>query len=210
MGVTEVALFELLPGMSIADQSLLQNLARAKEVLESYTHYSFCFFLQIEDPKFVYLIGQWDSVKQHREAFIQSKANQDLLHLLKDQGKVRWLLHVDIGHELSQLKAPVLSIGRSYVKVGQQQAYDKTFQSVRNLMTDFTKPYGNTYGWRVDKEAEDKDEAVLFMGWETVAAHHAFDETSQSNELCEVGQFLIDSEIKHARKIDLTGRVLES
>ena len=72
MVVTELALLRLLPNISLADQTLLRNLAHAKKALESYTHQPFHFIPQIADPTFIYIIGSWDSPEQHWNDFIPS------------------------------------------------------------------------------------------------------------------------------------------
>ncbi len=206
MVVTELALLRLLPNISLADQTLLRNLAHAKKVLESYTHQPFHFLSQIEDPTFI--IGSWDSPEQHWNDFIPSPTNQTLLNLLKDQVTVEYLFHVDIPQSSLLLHAPFISIVRQFVKPGHRETYNETFNSAKRSLELATQekatPHGITHGWRIEKEGDgNREEVVLFAGWDSVAEHYELSETQRFEENKKVMALIEGAEVGHARKIEL-------
>ena len=81
-------------------------------------HNPSCFLSQIEDPRCIYIIGRWKSSAQQMKESIRSSANQELLDLLKDQVAMEWVFHVNIRHDLPQLKACVTSVGQYFIKTG--------------------------------------------------------------------------------------------
>ena len=83
MAVTEIALLHLLPHVSTDDSVFRSKLAQAKKVMENYTGQQFHYLQQLEDPSFLYIIGEWDSLGQHMNHFIPSAENQSLLRALK-------------------------------------------------------------------------------------------------------------------------------
>ena len=174
LAVTELALLRLLPNISLADQTLLRNLAHAKKDPRIIHTPGSHFLSQIEDPTLIYIIGSWDSPEQHWNDFIPSPANQNLLNLLKDQVTVEYLFHVNITQSSLLLYAPAISIVRQFVKPGHREAYNETFNSAKRSLEVATEekatPHGITHGWRIEKEGDgDREEVVLFAGWNSVA-----------------------------------------
>lgn len=179
MAVTELALLSLLPPSTINDQSLREY------AMETFTHRAFFFFAQIENPAFLYIIGEWEDVAQHRQDSMPSEANRRILESLKDQVSVDWLVHIDTDQKSLPLSAPVLSIGRYFISSGQEEAYSATFEAVSHHLRNYIIPSQFAHGWRLDKEEGDKAEDILISGWDDVASHHAFAQSDGYKEFAQ-------------------------
>lgn len=203
MTVTELALLSLLPPVTITDESLWKNLAHVKNVLEIWTGRPFHFFSQTEDPAFLYIVGEWEDVKQLREVFLPSEDNRQMLELLRDQVSVSWLLHINIEQEKLPLSAPIISIGRYTMKPGQQEAYTETLDVVSHHLGTYVAPSHFAHGWRLDKEKDGNEEEIFIIGWDSVARHHEFAQTDGFKEFARVKEFIAHAEVKHAKRLDL-------
>ena len=203
MTVTELALLSLLPPATIQDKFLLESLALAKNVLETWTGRAFHFFSQIEDPAFVYVIGEWEDVRQHREIFIPSEINRQLLELLKGQISVQWLFHINIEQEKLPLSAPIISINHYSISPGREEAYTRTLETVSHHLNTYVAPSHLAHGWRLDKEEDGNEEDVHITGWESVARHHEFAQTDGFKEFARIREFMDHADFKHAKRLDL-------
>jgi hypothetical protein len=67
------------------------------------------------------------------------------------------------------------------------------------LLEDFTKPYGVVGGWRIEREDEEKEEWVLFSGFESVDNHIEFAKTKGFEKYREIMGFVSGFEVKHLR-----------
>lgn len=219
MPVNELACLKLLPGADILDETLRKKLEHAKEVLEEYTKNPFTFTSQVEDNSYVYIIGRWKSRDEHMKKFINSKENKALLKTLEKQVRIEWIAHYDIEEDIPQMTSPIISISRFFIKPGHREPYQATYDSVEEILTEYQEPHqwpqdddrvhnelpefnlGHTHGWRVDKEAEEKEEAVLICGWRVVAAHEGLSGDDRYGEWCKIKQHLKGAEIKHAMPI---------
>ncbi|MCJ1468094.1 hypothetical protein MMC07_006721 [Pseudocyphellaria aurata] len=204
MAVTELALLSLLPPSTINDQSLREKLASAKYAMETFTHRAFYFFAQIENPAFLYIIGEWEDLEQHYQGYIPSEANRRILESLKDQVSVDWLVHIDTDQKSLPLSAPVLSIGRYFISSGQKEAYSATFEAVSHHLRNYIIPSHVAHGWRLEKEeGDDTEESILILGWDDVASHHAFAQTEGYKDFARLKEFVKDADIKHAERLDV-------
>lgn len=164
----------------------------------------FILFLQIENPTFLYIIGEWEDVRQHREEYIPSEANRQILELLKDEVSVEWLLHIDTDQENLPLSAPIISIGRHFISSGQKAAYNGTFEAVSHHLKSYITPSHFARGWRLDKEeGDDKEEDLLIAGWDDVASHQGFAQTDGFKQFARIREFMKDADIKHAKRLDV-------
>ncbi|KAL1969314.1 hypothetical protein VTN77DRAFT_9506 [Rasamsonia byssochlamydoides] len=228
MAVTELALLRLRSSSSkplspSSSSSLVTNLLKAKEAQESYSHHAVHFFSQIEDPSYLYLLGGWDSVATHLDDWIPSATNQGLLELLKEEIEVLWMFHVEIDPQQgnnSDSKKMILdetvTVARYFVKKGGKEAFQEAFDAVsRHHLADSSanpRPFLRG-GWRIDKDKEkngdeeEKEEFVLFTGWDDVADHMGFAESEEDfmkEELPNNLRDLSDAvEVKHAVKLTL-------
>ena len=172
---------------------------------------------QLEDPACIYVIGEWDSLDQHMNDFIPSDANQSLLETLKDKLTVSWLLHLDIPHaslplptspsQLEQAHAGegslIWSIGRHFIKTASRSAFTTTFETNKHFLSDFVTEGAIGGGWRIDKEASDKEEFVLFCPWKSREQHGEFASTKGFQEYAKIRESIEGAEIKHVRLLDI-------
>jgi hypothetical protein len=207
MTITEIALLRMVLGVTTADANLRSNLAHAKEVMQNYTGNTFYYFQQTEDPSYIYVIGEWQSLDQHLDQFIPSAENKLLLDLLKDQLTVEWLLHADVSH--SDLSLPktraemnnehereaVISLRRYFVKDGQKENFQASFNANKSYLQDFTTGGTVAGGWRIDKE-DGKEEWFQICPCISVEQHFEFTKT-------EGFQKYAHAEIKHAKFLDI-------
>ncbi|KAH3979547.1 hypothetical protein HBI24_000620 [Parastagonospora nodorum] len=214
MAVTEVALLRILPGGTAEDPNLRFNLAYAKDVMQRYTNNTFYYFQQIEDPSYIYIIGEWESLDQHMNHFIPSAGNQALLERLKDQLTVEWLLHADVSHAglpLPKTEAEMtnaregklaMSVGRHFVKDGQRENFQNTFDANRAKLQDYVTEGTIGGGWRVDKE-DDKAEWFLMCPWTSVEQHLDFAKTEGFQKYTQDKEHLESADVKHAKLLDI-------
>jgi quinol monooxygenase YgiN len=210
MRITEIALLRMLPGINADDANLRTNLAQAKRVMEKYTGNTFYYFQQTEDPSFIYIIGEWESLDQHMNHFIPSADNQAMLNLLKDQVTVEWLLHADVPHAelpLPKTKAEmaeahkgetVFSVGRHFVKEGQKEDFQRTFDANKGYLQDFITEGKLGGGWRVDK-VDGKEEWVLICPFTSIEQHFDFATTEGFQKYVQINDHIDGAEIKHIK-----------
>lgn len=133
--------------------------------MQQYSSRAFYYLQQVEDPTYIYIIGEWDSLDQHMNDFIPSVDNQELLESLKDLLGVDWLLHIDAPHAdlplpgpgTNNTKVPVYGLVRHFVKDGQKEQFRGTYNNEKRHLQGFVTEGKIGGGWRVDKEG-DKEE----------------------------------------------------
>nr|AHG26151.1 dimeric alpha-beta barrel [Shiraia sp. slf14] len=214
MVVTEIALLRLWSGVVIGNADLKSKLAHAKKVMQDYTGRQFYYYQQIEDPSCIYIIGEWESLDQHMNHFIPSRDNQSVLESLKDLLAVEWLQHIDVSHidlplpKTEDEKATihrhelVLSIVRHFVKDGEKEKFQETFETNKHHLQDFITLGNMGGGWRVDKE-DSKEEWVVFCPWSSVEQHQAFASTEGFAKYGQIRGHIDGAEIKHARFLEI-------
>lgn len=210
MTVTEIALLHLSQGVAIEDANLRSKLAHAKTIMQKYTGRTFYYLQQVEDPTYIYIIGEWDSFDQHIIDFIPSADNQALLTSLKDLLSVSWLLHIDAPHAdlplpgsgINNTKALVYSIARHFVKDGQKEQFRQTYEDKKDLLQSFVTEGRIGGGWRIDSEGG-KEEWVLLTPWTSVEQHDAFAKTDGYAEYSKIREHVEGVEIKHARILEV-------
>ncbi|KAJ4986674.1 hypothetical protein SVAN01_07860 [Stagonosporopsis vannaccii] len=210
MTITEIALLFLSPDVTIDDAQLRSKLAHAKIVMQTYTNRTFYYLQQLEDPAYIYIIGEWESLDQHRNDFIPSAENQGLLESLRDLLSVEWLLHIDVPHAVLPLpgagaigqKNPIYAIVRHFVKDGERVRFQQTFEAEKHHLLDFLTEGTIGGGWRIDMEGN-KPEWVLLSPWASIDQHHAFAETDGFAKYGRIREHIDGADIKHARILDI-------
>ncbi|KAJ8114776.1 hypothetical protein OPT61_g3422 [Boeremia exigua] len=210
MTITEVALLHLLPNVVIDDTDLRSKLAQAKKIMQNYTGRTFHYLQQVEDPAYIYIIGEWESLDQHMNEFIPSTDNQALLESLQGSLSVDWLLHIDVSHAglpltgkgATKQTAPTFAIVRHFIKGGERAQFQQTFDEEKHHLQDFVTEDKIGGGWRVDTEG-DEDEWVLLTPWKNVEQHHEFAQTDGFTNYGKIRAHIQGAEIKHARFLDL-------
>lgn len=209
MTVTEIALLHLSKGVTVGDAEVRSKLAHARTVMQKYTGRTFYYLQQVEDPSYIYIIGEWESFDQHMNKFIPSADNQALLEDLHDLLDVEWLLHIDASHAdlplpvsaKNRAKASVYSLVRHYVGDGHKAQFQATYENEKRHLQAFVTEGTIGGGWRIDKEG-DKEEWVLLTPWTSVEQHHAFAETNGFTEYGKIRKYIEGAEIKHARHLE--------
>jgi quinol monooxygenase YgiN len=210
MTVIEIALLRLVPGVVIDSPDLRSELQHAKTVMQNYTGRTFYYFQQVEDPSYIYIVGEWDSLSQHMNEFIPSAENQTLLQSLKDMLKVEWLIHINNpnaelplpGSKKPHQREVVLGIVRHFIKDGERDGFQQTFKVNEHYLQDYVTQGRVVGGWCIDRE-DDKQEWVLLTPWESVEQHDAFRETRGFIEYSRIRDYIDSTEIKHATVLDI-------
>jgi hypothetical protein len=211
MAVTEIALFKGRSGkpLSSSSASLMSHLRKGIDAQQAFSKYPVRLLSQVDDPSYIYLIGGWDSVAHHWEDWIPSATNQEVMNLIKDEIEFQWLLHVDIdpkeNAERTPLDATTVRIRRFFIKSGMKQSFEGAFNTADHRLAALPNPIPQICaGWRVDKEGsdEEKDEFVLFTGWNGIAHHESFANTDGFQEFqTKVGEFVDETEVKDIVKL---------
>lgn len=210
MSITEIALLHLAPGVSIDDVTLRSRLAHAKVVMQDYTGRTFYYLQQVEDPSYIYIIGEWESSDQHMNDFIPSLDNQTVLKSLEGLLSVDWLLHIDVPHAnlplpaagMDERKASIYGIVRHFIQNDKRDQFQQTFDAEKHHLQEFVTNGTIGGGWRVDREG-DKDEWVLLAPWTNVEQHHAFADTDGFAKYGKIREHIEGAEIKHAHTLDI-------
>jgi heme-degrading monooxygenase HmoA/quinol monooxygenase YgiN len=210
MAITEIALLHLSPNVTIQSPDLRLALSNAKTVMQSYTSRTFYYFQQVEDPTYIYIFGEWDSLDQHMNQFIPGAENQALLQTLKDLLTVEWLLHIDASHAELPLPASLpadqkqvtLSVVRHFIKEGEKNEFQQTFETNKHYLQNYTTQGKLGGGWRVDG-TDGKEEWVLLTPWENVEQHYGFAQTEGFTEYGRIRDHINGAEIKHATVLDI-------
>ncbi|KAH7388643.1 hypothetical protein BKA66DRAFT_460423 [Pyrenochaeta sp. MPI-SDFR-AT-0127] len=214
MTVTEIALVHLTAGTSIDDIDIRSKLSHAKNIMQNYTGYQFYYMRQIEDPSYLYIIGEWESLDQHMNHFIPGDENQAVLASLKDEIVVDWLLHIDASHD--NLPVPktikekekchrgdlMWSIERHFVKAGQKDGFQQAFDDNSWHLQSFVTEGMIGGGWRVDQE-DNEEEWVLLCPWQKVEQHSKFAELDGFARYDQIQQHLRGAEVKHAKLLEI-------
>ncbi|APA09740.1 predicted protein [Sclerotinia sclerotiorum 1980 UF-70] len=228
MPCTELA---LLPLTSPLSPRLIPKLRIAKHVLETAAGYPCYFYQQVENPSYIYIVGTWES-PQHHERFIPSVENLGLFDLLKGEvvvgvgvgetvegrGIRMWHLDCDAlqplrvgtekgpGEEDSKKKspfsAPIISCNRYFITSSNKEGFREKYGAVKHVLAEEAKEYEIEGGWRIEKEAEDKDEWVMFCGWKSVEKHLAFSTKEGFREWRGIVDWVDGFEVRHLRKIE--------
>lgn len=93
MKVTELAVFKLKGDGSLTDNSWAE-LREAKDAMQGHMSSTLYYIQQIEDPRFIYGLGEWPSISAHHDAL---RANQERLVGLANVLEVESLIHLDVG-----------------------------------------------------------------------------------------------------------------
>ena len=213
MPVTELGFFRLKPGQPITDPSLLANLLAAKTTCEAFSartsgnttaddRWEHC----VEDPALIYYVCSWGSVTEHRVEFVQSDDNKRLTALLGGQVSIDQYYHLDLDQSRVNVRAALdgegVAVIRHHVKAGQRGQVERLFEAkLPDLRVQFGGEGTVVGGWRIDKEADDKDELVVFVGLESKEQRLNPGETVLGGT--EVMEYLDGVEVTHAAKLDV-------
>lgn len=211
MPVTELAILPLGPRVDPSDESFRAKLLRAREVMETALGMSgrrFVYFQGVEDPRVLYLLGDWRSPAEHWDHFIPGPENQELLALLGgelDLSRIE-MYHVDVPIADVPADAHVISIAWHRVRGDDKAAFEQSFSECRKWLDEYVsghdKPAG---GWRVEKAAgmENEEEWVLFGGWKTVDEHNGFAKSEAFQKYERIRDVVQGIRLKHGTRMEL-------
>jgi len=204
MAVTELALLHLAPGLTIDDPHLLAKLREAQKAAKDYTGGKVLhFYSQVEDPSYFYVLAGWDYPTQLLDSWTPSPEHPNIRALLKDFAASEWLFLVPIPIDEINLSSPVLAIARHFISSHNKVSFSEMLEENKHYVDDFTTPANLVGGWRVEEEADDKEEWVHFTGWNDVAQHYAFAESAGFKEYAKIKPFVDEFDIKHATPLKL-------
>ncbi|RAH75584.1 uncharacterized protein BO66DRAFT_425034 [Aspergillus aculeatinus CBS 121060] len=150
-------------------------------------------YIQLEDPSTIYLL--------HEDPTTTTQATIEITRRSTHR------IDLDLPAQTLPLTAPVLAIGRYFIRRGQRAEFQRTFEASKAHLEAFTAPYSLVGGWVAGGEGKnggdaDTDEGtaefVLFSGWEAIERHFAFAETEGFKEFARIKEFMEGAEIKHA------------
>ena len=220
MAVTEFALLSCKAGE--ITQPLKQELEAALAIQQEWSakhvpHFpstqadrKTALFQQTEDPSNFIITDIWESVASHHQ-WIASDENKKVMtgladHVASDKVTV---FHLDAeifkrpGPEgtIGLTESPVVSVARFFLTPDNKKSFAGKFDRVTELIGDSIKPHLARGGWRVDKEDEDKEEYVLFCGWDSLESHTKFSENPGFPEYRETLQFVSGVEVMHLTRL---------
>ncbi|KAL4940076.1 hypothetical protein BDV06DRAFT_230592 [Aspergillus oleicola] len=220
MVVTELACLRLKNSLPITDPSNANthnNLLAGLKAQAEYTNANVSLLAQIEDPSYIYIIGQWESVTQHMDEWIPSPKNKDIMSGLSQDLELVWIQHLDLdtseqteGEIVERIPYldSVIAIARYFISPGpnNKTGFEKTFNETKHRLRAFKRPRDAVGAFRVDtdfdEEGSRKEEFVLFSGWDTVEEHLSFAESDGFKEFSRIKDYMSRAEIKHASLVD--------
>ncbi|EZG06954.1 hypothetical protein H106_03684 [Trichophyton rubrum CBS 735.88] len=223
MTITEIAILKLRPAalttIGKPNDATIAFLRTAKQSMEAYTGYPFYIFTQLEDPAYVYIVGNWESLTHHYDDWIPSDANQGLLESGKDLFDIAGLAHLDIDQQESGLpsSAPVVTLEWFHMLPARKEEFTRTWEErVSPHLKEVTAPYLVRSGWRIDgerkvegKEAVNADgepeleEFVAFTGWRAVGNNDSYKELEGFSRFQLLLGLATKVESKRLAKLDL-------
>ena len=163
MAIIELAHVKLLGGISISDSRLRQNMQQVTEVIEGYNHLKNLFYIEVEDPSILYVIGAWESQQQHQKGFNGSEDQGKILELVKDQMDIDWMYYIDLEQSKIPLEAPVLEISKYTL---QSPANKGPFNKAlaEEMRSHDAHIEGSVGGWNLPKSEGEEAVWVQFSG----------------------------------------------
>lgn len=212
MPVLELALIHILapftPTSHPLSPALLAILRDHHDVQSRASKHPVVYLRQVEDPNELYIIGLWDSPEAHME-HVAGKENQDILESLKGHVDLAKNLVFHVGVDEKEdvwaklpLDANAISINRQHVTPGKKEEFQKSFDEVKHLLGEYTRPKDFWGGWRIEKEAPEKDEWVLFSGFDSVEHHWGFARTGAFEGYRVIAKCCDGFTLRHARRFE--------
>jgi hypothetical protein len=174
MPVLEVTQLRL-KRLSADNPELLHILSDVRDRLKTKSQFYIC----IEDPTTLYILGIWRDLKQHVD-FLASPARDEVLGSQEGILEFQWSLHIEL-EDMSSLPlgAPILAIERLSVEEEHIGAIDQAAK--RHVQHLQGNPFRAVYGWRCDENFGSR-EVLIFSGCETVPAHVGLSTWQQNDE----------------------------
>jgi hypothetical protein len=120
----------------------------------------------------------------------------------RERSDVPYHLELDADATPLPLNTPAISFNRHFIRHGQRDAFQKRFEDVKPLLQNYTKPRAVAGGWRIEKEAEDKEEWDLFSGFESVEHYIGFSKTDEFQKYRSLVEYVDSFEVKHMKHLE--------
>lgn len=197
MVIIELAHVNLLDGIKTSDPSLRQNMQKVTEVIEGYNHLKNLFYVEVEDPSVLYVIGAWESREQHQKGFCGSLAQDKILTLVKDQMNIDWMYYIDVEQSQIPIDAPVLEIKRYFLAANadKQRFHEALAAGGLHLKT---QNEGLVGAWNLPKRDGEEVLWVQFTGWRSVEDH-----LNAAGDDRVVEDMVEKIDVKHATRVHL-------
>ncbi|PYI27618.1 hypothetical protein BP00DRAFT_429174 [Aspergillus indologenus CBS 114.80] len=162
-------------------------------------------YTQLEDPNTIYLLHEDPTTNTTTTTTTNNQIPTTTPEITITPKSTQ---RIDLPTPTLPLTAPVLAIGRYFVRPGQRAEFQRALEAGKAHLEAFTAPYPLVGGWAetpraaggADADTDDgaAAEFVLFSGWEAVERHFAFAETEGFKEFARIKEFMEGAEIKHA------------
>ncbi|KAL2006007.1 hypothetical protein VTN00DRAFT_9661 [Thermoascus crustaceus] len=103
-----------------------------------------------------------------------------------------------------------MAFGRYFIKAGTKDKFAEIFAAEKHHLVEIARPRPFRGGWRIDREREEgvdgaeKDEFVIFTGWDSVAHHCAsLAEMVGSKKFSWIRDSADGAEIGHGNRLEL-------
>ncbi|RDW91633.1 hypothetical protein BP5796_02798 [Coleophoma crateriformis] len=201
MPILEVLQVRLKPGTSPQDPTLLANLRMVRSRIGTNSRFYIC----IEDPTLLFILGQWPTLDAHRN-FLKSPERDEILSAQDDQLEFRYMIHLEFGGmETLPLHAPVMALARLFINP--EGKHPNQFlvkvQKHRHVIVDGSQA-AVVDGWRVDG-TEAEREYWMFTGWDSREAHDIFREKTRSEipEYKSIRDHYLGMDVLHAKDLEV-------
>ncbi|KAF3762682.1 hypothetical protein M406DRAFT_333053 [Cryphonectria parasitica EP155] len=228
MPVTELAFLPLAQGTTPASPALHAKLQKSIQVMQTALGIPgrrFTYYQSLETPQLLYLLGDWRSPSEHRDQFLPSPENQELLQLLRDDLDIPRIemYHVDVPNAAVPADAPVLSLGWFRVRGQDKAAFEGRAKSWAWLSRRDPGQDGvgeaSAGGWRIEKasdghdedEGQEKEEEwVSFCGWENVDEYEKLAEAVALDKSEHFRDLVCSSQVRRGIRIDFEKNHIEA
>ncbi|KAF2099583.1 hypothetical protein NA57DRAFT_75084 [Rhizodiscina lignyota] len=195
MPVSEIGLLKLKPTASLDDPKLRAMLTQIKNRLQDFTSFPFYYLQQVEDPSFIYLLGQWESLAQHYKDLHSSTEWREMVPTMQKYFEFQWMAHFDFVLDDLRVEAPLVQVGRFLVKEGKRGEVERRFERSQRSIGQAVTDGKVVSGWKVD-EGRKKEEFVLLSPWKEVPQKEVFGEYFKIDDLVD------EVDIKHMRIVN--------
>lgn len=200
--VTEIALLRLIAPGRISGTSIQSALRLCLEVLRSWDSRPFYFYVCLQDPDLIYIIGSWASMSQHRTKFLPSFENQALLQLVDGKLNVEWMFNIDLPIERLPLKAPVMSIGRYVLSPATLQEYAAASVMLHTGLEMRGMNDGFAQGMKVEPSEDRGHEIVIFVGRDGQERSEEFQQTLEGKAYEDLRKISAGVEERYVRLLE--------
>lgn len=105
-------------------------------------------------------------------------------------------------NEVEPLEAPVLGVERYFVERGARGKFEVEVRGRKGVVEEYIKPWRVGGGWRVEGR-EDREEFVMFTGWESLESYREFVGSEEGREYVGIRELAEGNDVKQAVRLEL-------